>query len=118
MRNLTILLAMLFATSLASTAEELPPERVLFVTNGLFCSEEAQLRAVLDHMESNHKQTPNPLPEGCGRFLASQPLPMVVTPLYWYESGDAQVLVSRLVFIGNGWTQYGWVAVRRLDTSL
>jgi hypothetical protein len=41
---------------------------------------------------------------------------MLVTPLYWYEVPGYRMLVAKLYFMPQNWTQYAWIAYEETDT--
>ena len=103
----TIALSIVATTSLA---QEVPGPKNMLVRGGMLCNTEAELQVLLSGIALNNGAFPEEMPETCGQFAPPSPMPMVVTPLYWYETPMVNALVARFVFEPNGWTQYGWVA--------
>lgn len=102
--------AALFAlTPLVSTAEdrEIPEPHPMMVGKGLLCDTEEEVQVALTAISLGEDD----FPEGCGRFVPRSPIPMVASPLYWYETADAFILVAHFLHPETMWEQYGWVDV-------
>ena len=109
MRNLMVAIALsLVATT--SQAQEVPEARNILINGAMLCDTEEDLQTLLSEISLNNGKFPEELPATCGQFVPRTPMPMVVTPLYWYETPMVNTLVARFLFEPNGWTQHGYVA--------
>ena len=108
-RTLLASIALLMSCTFAS-AQEVPEPKMMFIRGGMLCNTEDELQTLLTGIHLSGGQYPSEIPEGCGRFVPRAPVPMMVTPLYWYETPSVSTLVARFYFAPQDWTQYGWVA--------
>lgn len=115
MKYLTLAALLLASTS---EAQEVPPPQMMFISGGMLCNTMDELHVMLTEIALHDNAMPpvDKIPEGCGRFSPRSPIPMMVTPLAWYETTLATALIAEFVYPGNGWTQYGWVAFEMSPT--
>lgn len=95
-----------------STAEEraVPEPRMMFIRGGVLCDTKDELERLLTGMSLSGGKFPEEVPAGCGRFVPREPIPMMVTPIEWYQTPLADTLIAHFLFAPNMWEQYGWVA--------
>lgn len=91
-------------------ANEVPEPKMMFIRGGVLCDTEDELKTLLTGIHLANGQFPESIPEGCGRFAPRAPIPMMVTPMEWYETPSVRTLIARFHFAPQNWTQYGWVA--------
>jgi len=107
MKNL--IAGILLLTATVAGAQEVPPPNMMDVRSGILCNTELELQTLLTGISLNGGKFPENTPEGCGRFVPRSPVPMMVTPKYWYETPHARTLVAHFYFAPNHWQQWGWV---------
>lgn len=90
-------------------AQEVPEPRMMMISGGVLCDTEAQLQTLMTRVSLNNGQWPEDIPEGCGRFTPRQPIPMMVTPKYWYETPMADILFAHFFFMPTAWEQWGYI---------
>ena len=98
-----ILLAIGFL-SMAATASA---QETKYITGALLCDTQEQVEVVLTGIALNDGKMPDMIPEGCGQFRPTRPVPMTVTPLVVYETPYADALIGKFVYEPEQWTQYG-----------
>lgn len=106
-----LLILTLLSTCAPAHANDIPPAQMVMLGRSMLCDTQEQLHQALDSELAD-------IPAGCGMFSPEQPLPFLVTPLYWYDTPNYRVLVAQLVYSQNGWTQYGYIHFIKLDASL
>lgn len=106
-----LLILTLLSTCAPAHASDIPPAQMVMLNRSMLCDTEAQLHQALDTDLAE-------IPAGCGMFSPEQPIPFLVTPLYWYDTPTYRILVARMVYPGNGWTQYGYIKFIKLDAAL
>ena len=109
MRNL-ILAMILSSVATISTAQEVPSPRPMLIGGAMLCDTKQDLEMLLTEISLNRGQFPEELPETCGFFKPEQPVQMLVSPSYWYETPLANTLIAHLLYIPNGWKQWGYIA--------
>jgi hypothetical protein len=109
MKVLTTLIALLFVAT-TSFAQEVPTPKPMLIRNGVLCNTKHDLQVLLTGISLNNGQFPEEVPDGCGMFSPEQPVPMLVTPLEWYETPMANTLIAHFLYLPNSWQQYGWIA--------
>lgn len=109
----TLIAANLIGWPVSANAEDLhvPPQTTLLIRGGVLCDTEDELTTLITAVHLNGGQWPEETPAGCGQFMPEMAVPMLATPLYWYETPSEHTLVTRFVYLPNGWTQYGYMAV-------
>lgn len=81
----------------------------MMVSGAMMCDTEDELLTLLTEMHLAHGYaSEEKMPASCGQFSPENPVPVMATPLYWYETPSVQSLVTHFVHPGTGWTQYGW----------
>lgn len=110
MKTLTLIVLSFVLGANVTAAQEVPEPKNIMVGKAMFCDNENDLQTLLSVISLNNGEFPEELPATCGQFVPRTPVPMVVTPVYWYDTPIANSLVARFVFEPNGWTQYGCVA--------
>lgn len=105
MKIVSILLAILMLASPVSAQET----KSILVKSAMFCNTEQELQTLLSQMSLNNGKHPENIPVGCGQFVPEQPVPMMATPLYWYETPMAKVFIASFVYLPNGWKQWGYI---------
>jgi len=98
--------ALSVATLVPAKAEEVPEPYTLIVNKGVLCDTEQEVQVYLS-MVAIQNGTPQKAPSGCGNLR--QPVPFMVTPLYWYETPVGKSLIAKMR-APNGWTQYAYIA--------
>lgn len=101
--------ALLLSVTPTASMADVPPPKPLFITKGMMCNDEMELQTLLSDIALAAPEMPETVPTGCGMFVPRAPIPMVATPLYWYETPMARVLVARLETIDGLWTQFAWI---------
>lgn len=108
--SMLFLMGVFWAPALAEEVDyEIPPPKTITLTTGVICDTEDELRTLLSAISLNGGREPETAPAGCGRITRAYPA--VVTPLEWYVTPLAIVLIARFE-APDGWTQYGWVGYR------
>lgn len=104
--------AIMFGFMLADVAngQEVPDPYVDHVRSGVLCDNEEDLEKYLTavSLETPVNSTT------CGRFAPRGPIPMQITPLYWYQLPEAIVLVAKLQTF-DGWQQFGWIGWKPVE---
>lgn len=103
-------LTALLTWSQSALAQEVPEPRVLPVTRGMLCDTHEQLHQLLTALELEGNQA---RVDGCAMFRSRSPVPVMVTPLEWYEVPKGKALVARFEFLVPtpfAPTQYAWIA--------
>lgn len=93
-----------------ANAQPVPSAKNMLVRGGMLCGSQHDLEVLLTGISLNNGKFPEEMPESCGRFKPEQPVPMVITPLAWYETPMAKTLIAKFVHARTGWTQFGYVA--------
>lgn len=109
MKTIISILALMWATSVI--AEDVPEPRMMFIRGGIMCATKADLQTFLTKTSLNGGKYPEDHGTTCGRFVPEMPVRMMATPDEWYELPEVSILITQFVFLGNGWSQWGYLAV-------
>lgn len=115
MRIFIALIALLMSYQ-SAYAQDVPKPRMMFIQGGVLCDTEEELQTLLTGISLARGQWPENVPAGCGRFVPRTPVPMMVTPMYWYQTPLANTLVAHFHYQPNGWEQWGWIAYEPAGT--
>lgn len=91
-------------------AQEVPEPKIVHISNGILCDTEEEVQTFLTLLAIHGRIVGEEVPSGCGMFKPPMPLPVMATPKYWYETPQANSLVTHFRFLVNGWEQWGWVS--------
>lgn len=100
------LLALLLLLPTLALAEARP----MWVSGGILCDTQADLESYITLIHLNGGDFPPDYEGTCGQFAPEQPIPMLVSPLGWYQTPSTRVMVAHFFHPPSGWNQFGYLA--------
>lgn len=106
-QNLLTAALCLVLSGVSSTAEELPPPKMILFQKGLICHEPEQVKQFLDDVVEQ-KGLPEPMTDGCSLRHGAN-MPVLATPLEWHDNQAAMSLLAKFDAGPHG-IRYGYLA--------